>query len=131
MLTKKGINKRVDDLNTDVKKLTDLIITDRVKRLEETERLYNEQTALLSNVRLRVKSARIVKGDDGVSRLVVTYQLPVVSVALDESGKPSEKDPMFYSINALGLVGQSDYETISRALGDAEKAAIVDNTNKK
>ena len=131
MLTKKGINKRVDDLNTDVKTLTDLIITDRVKRLEETERLYNEQTALLSNVRLRVKSARIVKGDDGVSRLVVTYQLPVVSVALDESGKPNEKDPMFYSINALGLVGQSDYETISRALGDAEKAAIVDNTNKK
>lgn len=121
MISKKQLQKQVTELTNEVKEISKIVVTNELKTLREKEKLYKEQTELLSNVKFRVKNAKIVSSDDGTKKLVVTYQLPVISIPLDESGKPSEKNLFFYSVNALEMVGIEDYETIEKALSEARK----------
>lgn len=121
MITKKQLKKELDSLSEEVKDLSKLVKTKEVERLREAKKLYDEQTKLLGDVRFRVKSAKTVDDERG-KRLVIVYQLPIVSVSLDENGEPAEKVPFFYAVNALGLVGISDYEKISKALEEAKKS---------
>ena len=130
MITKKKMQKQIDELTTEVKELSKIVVTDELTKLREKEKLYEEQTKLLSNVKFRVKSAKVVEGGSGAPNVVVIYQLPMITIPLDENGNPSEKIPFFYSVNALGMVSIEDYQTIERALIEAKKI-INNNTNKK
>lgn len=122
MITKKQLKQQVDELTNAVKKLTDMVITDEVRKLKEKEKLYEEQTKLLSDVKFRVKSAKVT--EDG--NVVVIYQLPMITIQLDENGDPVERIPFFYAVNALEMVSIQDYQTIEKALIEAKN-----NINKK
>lgn len=130
MITKKKMQKRIDELAAEVKELSKTVVTDELTKLREKEKLYEEQTKLLSNVKFRVKSAKVVDDGSGAPNVVVIYQLPIITIPLDEKGDPSEKIPFFYSVNALGMVGIEDYQSIETALIEAKKLAN-NNTNKK
>lgn len=130
MISKKELQKQVDDLTSEVKELSKIVVTDELKTLREKEKLYEEQTKLLSNVKFRVKSAKVVDDGSGAPNVVVIYQLPIITIPLDEKGDPSEKIPFFYSVNALGMVSIEDYQTIEKALIEAKKMAN-NNINKK
>lgn len=130
MISKKQLQKQVDDLTSEVKELSKIVVTDELKTLREKEKLYEEQTELLSNVKFRVKSAKVVDDGSGAPNVVVIYQLPIITIPLDEKGDPSEKIPFFYSVNALGMVSIEDYQTIEKALIEAKKMAN-NNINKK
>lgn len=130
MITKRKMQKQIDELTAEVKELSKIVVTDELTKLREKEKLYEEQTKLLSNVRFRVKSAKVVEGGGGEPNVVVIYQLPMITIPLDENGNPSEKIPFFYSVNALGMVSIEDYQAIERALIEAKKL-VNNNTNKK
>lgn len=130
MISKKQLQKQVDDLTSEVKELSKIVVTDELRTLREKEKLYEEQTKLLSNVKFRVKSAKVVDDGSGAPNVVVIYQLPIITIPLDEKGDPSEKIPFFYSVNALGMVSIEDYQTIEKALIEAKKMAN-NNINKK
>lgn len=130
MISKKQLQKQVDDLTSEVRELSKIVVTDELRTLREKEKLYEEQTKLLSNVKFRVKSAKVVDDGSGAPNVVVVYQLPIITIPLDEKGDPSEKIPFFYSVNALGMVGIEDYQTIEKALIEAKKMAN-NNINKK
>ena len=130
MITKKKMQKRIDELAAEVKELSKVVVTDELSKLREKEKLYEEQTKLLSNVKFRVKSAKVVDDGSGAPNVVVIYQLPIITIPLDEKGDPSEKIPFFYSVNALGMVGIEDYQSIETAFIEAKKLAN-NNTNKK
>lgn len=130
MITKKKMQKQIDELTAEVKELSKIVVTDELTKLREKEKLYEEQTKLLSNVKFRVKSAKVVEGGSGEPSVVVIYQLPMITIPLDENGNPSEKIPFFYSVNALGMVSIEDYQAIERALIEAKKM-VNNNTNKK
>lgn len=130
MITKKKMQKRIDELAAEVKELSKTVVTDELTKLREKEKLYEEQTKLLSNVKFRVKSAKVVDDGNGAPNVVVIYQLPIITIPLDEKGDPSEKIPFFYSVNALGMVGIEDYQSIETAFIEAKKLAN-NNTNKK
>lgn len=130
MISKKQLQKQVDDLTSEVRELSKIVVTDELRTLREKEKLYEEQTKLLSNVKFRVKSAKVVDDGSGAPNVVVIYQLPIITIPLDEKGDPSEKIPFFYSVNALGMVGIEDYQTIEKALIEAKKMAN-NNINKK
>ena len=130
MITKKKMQKRIDELAAEVKELSRIVVTDELAKLREKEKLYEEQTKLLSNVKFRVKSAKVVDGGSGAPNVVVVYQLPIITIPLDEKGDPSEKIPFFYSVNALGMVSIEDYQSIETALIEAKKL-VYNNTNKK
>lgn len=130
MISKKQLQKQVDDLTSEVRELSKIVVTDELRTLREKEKLYEEQTKLLSNVKFRVKSAKVVDDGSGAPNVVVIYQLPIITIPLDEKGDPSEKNPFFYSVNALGMVGIEDYQTIEKALIEAKKMAN-NNINKK
>lgn len=130
MITKKKMQKRIDELAAEVKELSKTVVTDELTKLREKEKLYEEQTKLLSNVKFRVKSAKVVDDGSGAPNVVVIYQLPIITIPLDEKGDPSEKIPFFYSVNALGMVSIEDYESIETALIEAKKL-VNNNTNKK
>ena len=130
MISKKQLKKQVDDLTSEVKELSKIVVTDELRTLREKEKLYEEQTKLLSNVKFRVKSAKVVDDGSGAPNVVVIYQLPIITIPLDEKGDPSEKIPFFYSVNALGMVSLEDYKTIEKALIEAKKMAN-NNINKK
>lgn len=130
MITKKKMQKRIDELAAEVKELSKTVVTDELAKLREKEKLYEEQTKLLSNVKFRVKSAKVVDDGSGAQNVVVIYQLPIITIPLDEKGDPSEKIPFFYSVNALGMVSIEDYQSIETALIEAKKLAN-NNTNKK
>ena len=130
MITKKKMQRQIDELAAEVKELSRIVVTDELAKLREKERLYEEQTKLLSNVKFRVKSAKAVESDGGEPSVVVIYQLPMITIPLDENGNPSEKIPFFYSVNALGMVSIEDYQAIERALTEAKKM-VNNNTNKK
>lgn len=130
MISKKQLQKQVDDLTSEVKELSKIVVTDELRTLREKEKLYEEQTKLLSNVKFRVKSAKVVDDGSGAPNVVVIYQLPIITIPLDEKGDPSEKIPFFYSVNALGMVSIEDYQTIEKALMEAKKMAN-NNINKK
>ncbi len=122
MITKKKMLKQISDLTNEVKELSKTVITDELKQLREKEKLFEEQTQLLSNVKLSVKSAKVIDSDSGLS-VVVTYQLPIVKIMLNEKGEPIERIPFFYSVNALEMVGIEDYKKIEDALSEAKKIA--------
>lgn len=130
MITKKQLQKQVDDLTSEVKELSKIVVTDELRMLREKEKLYEEQTKLLSNVKFRVKSAKVVDDGSGAPNVVIIYQLPIITIPLDEKGDPSEKIPFFYSVNALGMVNIEDYQTIEKALIEAKKT-VNNNINKK
>lgn len=130
MITKKKMQKQIDELTAEVKELSKIVVTDELTKLREKEKLYEEQTKLLSNVKFRVKSAKVVEGGSGEPSVVVIYQLPMITIPLDENGNPREKIPFFYSVNALGMVSIEDYQAIERALIEAKKM-VNNNTNKK
>lgn len=130
MISKKQLKKQVDDLTSEVKELSKIVVTDELRTLREKEKLYEEQTKLLSNVKFRVKSAKVVDDGSGAPNVVVIYQLPIITIPLDEKGDPSEKIPFFYSVNALGMVSIEDYQTIEKALIEAKKM-VNNNINKK
>lgn len=130
MITKKQLQAQIVELTNEVKKLTEMVVTDEVKRLKEKEKLYEEQTQLLSNVKFRVKSAKVTDSGSGTPSVVVIYQLPMITIELDENGDPIERIPFFYSVNALGMVSIEDYKTIEKALIDA-KNMVNNNINKK
>lgn len=130
MISKKQLQKQVDDLTSEVKELSKIVVTDELRTLREKDKLYEEQTKLLSNIKFRVKSAKVVDDGSGAPNVVVIYQLPIITIPLDEKGDPSEKIPFFYSVNALGMVSIEDYQTIEKALIEAKKMAN-NNINKK
>lgn len=130
MITKKKMQKRIDELAAEVKELSRTVVTDELAKLRGKEKLYEEQTKLLSNVKFRVKSAKVVDDGNGAPNVVVIYQLPIITIPLDEKGDPSEKIPFFYSVNALGMVSIEDYQSIETALIEAKKL-VNNNTNKK
>ena len=124
------MQKRIDELAAEVKELSKVVVTDELAKLREKEKLYEEQTKLLSNVKFRVKSAKVVDDGSGAPNVVVIYQLHITTIPLDAKGDPSEKIPFFYSVNALGMVSIEDYESIETALIEAKKL-VNNNTNKK
>lgn len=130
MIKKKELLKQIESLSAEVKRLTEIVVTEELKTLREKEKRLEEQTELLESVRFKVKSAKPVDDGNGSAHVVVMYQLPTISIYLNENGEPIERIPFFYSVNALGLVGIEDYQLIEKALMDAKKL-IDDNTNKK
>lgn len=122
MITKKQLKTQIDELTNEIKELSKIVVTDELKNLREIKKLYEEQTNLLSNVKFRVKSAKVIEEDNGSKNVVVIYQLPIVKIALDENGDPIEKIPFFYSVNALEMVSIDDYKTIENALIEAKKS---------
>ena len=129
MITKKQLKSDISKLTKEVEKLTNIVVTDELKKLREIKKLYEKQNELLSKVRFKVKSVKLVDNGENPN-VVVIYQLPVINIPLNEEGEPAEKNDFFYSVNALGLVGNDDYEKIRRALRDA-KEAINFKTNTK
>ena len=129
MITKKQLKSDISKLTKEVEKLTNIVVTDELKKLREIKKLYEKQNELLSKVRFKVKSVKMVDNGENPN-VVVIYQLPVINISLNEEGEPAEKNDFFYSVNALGLVGNDDYEKIRRALRDA-KEAINFKTNTK
>lgn len=118
MITKKSLKADIDALAEEVRSLSRMVVTDEMKRLRAVEKAYKGQCDLLSQVKLSVK--RVAVAEDDGDRLVVIYQPLRVEVPLDENGDPSERNPLFYAINALGLVGMDDYEAINKALKEAK-----------
>ena len=127
MTTKKQLKQQIDDLTNEVKKLREIVVTDELKKLREISKLYEEQTNLLSNVKFKIKSIKTI---EETNTMVVTYQLPVINIPLNENGNPIERHPFFYSVNALGMTSMEDSELIRNALQQARKLANI-NKNKK
>lgn len=125
MITKKDLQNQIEALTEKVKELTEIVVTDELRFLKEEKKNFDEQTALLSDVKFRVKSVKVTDEQDSI---VITYQLPVVTLKLDEQGNPIEKIPFFYAVNALGLVGISDYETIQNAINHVKKLKEIKKT---
>lgn len=126
----KELKAKVEELTKEVERLKNIVITDELKKLQIKEKQLEEQNELLSNVRFRVKSAKLVDDDSGTPKINIIYQLPIISFSIDEEGNPNEKIPFFYSVNALGLIGQEDYEKINNVLLEAKYWAN-DKKNKK
>ena len=121
MVTKKQLQEQINSLSKEVEELRQTIITDELKHLRKIKELFDEQKEDLANVRFSVKSAKYVENDDGSKEITVVYQLPVIHIPLDEKNEPSEKNPFFYSVNSLGLVGMEDYDKIRYAFELAKK----------
>ena len=130
MITKKQLLEEIEQLRAEVKELSKIVVTDELKTLKEKEKRFEEQTKLISNVKFRVKSAKVAEDVNGSPGIVIIYQLPIISIPLDEKGDPIERNPFFYAVNALGMVSLEDYQAIERALAEAKKS-INDNINKK
>ena len=126
MITKKQLQEQLQELGQTVHDLKNIIVTDELKSLREDKKRFTEQTELISDVKFRVKSAKIVDDDTGSQSLVIIYQLPMITIPLDEKGDPIEKNSFFYAVNALGLVSLEDYDKIRSALEQAKN-----NINKK
>ena len=126
MITKKQLQEQLQELGQTVHDLKNIIVTDELKSLREDKKRFTEQTKLISDVKFRVKSAKIVDDDTGSQSLVIIYQLPMITIPLDEKGDPIEKNSFFYAVNALGLVSLEDYDKIRAALEQAKN-----NINKK
>ena len=118
MPTKKDLQNQINVLTEKVNELTEIVITDELRFLKEEKKHFDEQTALLSDVKFRVKSVKVMEEDNSI---VVVYQLPVITLKLDEQGNPIEKIPFFYAVNALGMVGVNDYEAIQNAINHVKK----------
>ena len=126
MITKKQLQEQLQELGQTVHDLKNIIVTDELKSLREDKKRFTEQTKLINDVKFRVKSAKIVDDDTGSQSLVIIYQLPMITIPLDEKGDPIEKNSFFYAVNALGLVSLEDYDKIRAALEQAKN-----NINKK
>lgn len=123
MITKKQLQENIVKLTEKVEALNNIIITEELKHLRERDKMFDKQTELLADVHLNVKNTKIIENSEsGIPTVVVTYQLPVVNIPLDENGDVAEKIPFFYAINALGLISQSDYDKITTALAEAKKS---------
>lgn len=120
MITKKKLQQQVNELTEKVKDLSNIIVSDELNRLRRKEKEFANQTELLSNVRFKIKNVKIVDNEDGFKNIIITYQLPMITLELDENGKPKEKVPFFYSVNALEMIGLEDYEKIEQALEQAK-----------
>lgn len=127
MMTKKQLKRQIDDLTNEVKKLTEIVVTNELKKLREISKLYEEQSNLLSNVKFKIKSVKTI---EETNTMVVIYQLPVINIPLNESGNPIERNPFFYSVNALGMISMEDSELLRNALQQAHNLANI-NKNKK
>ena len=125
MITKKELQKQVSDLTEKVDELTKMVVTDEFRFLKEEKKKFDEQTALISDVKFRVKSAKYL---EDTNEIAITYQLPVITLKLDEEGNPTEKIPFFYAVNALGLVSINDYETIQNILNHVKKLKEIKKT---
>ena len=122
MISKKVLASEIEAIKEDVKSLTDIVVTDELKSLRNDKKRFEEQSELLSHLRFRIKSARYMDGEQG-NKIVIIYQLPMITIPLNEKGEPAEKNDFFYAVNALGLVGIEDYQAIQNALEDAKKAS--------
>ena len=71
MITKKQLKTQIDELTNEIKELSKIVVTDELKNLREITKLYEEQTNLLSNVKFRVNSAKVIEEDDGSKNVVV------------------------------------------------------------
>lgn len=120
MITKKQLQEQLQELGQTVHDLKNIIVTDELRSLREDKKRFTEQTKLIGDVKFRVKSAKIVDDDTGSQSLVIIYQLPMITIPLDEKGDPIEKNSFFYAVNALGLVSLEDYDKIRAALEQAK-----------
>ena len=127
MITKKKLQQQVNELTQEIKKLNEIVVTEELKNLRATKKLFDEQTELISNVKFKVKSVKFFEEDNGSSNIIVTYQLPIIIIKLDSEGRPIDKIPFFYSVNALGLIDIEDCEKISTALEQARRKILSDN----
>lgn len=127
MTTKKQLKQQIDNLINEVAKLREIVVSDELKKLREISKLYEEQTDLLSNIKFKIKSVKTI---EETNTMVVTYQLPVINIPLNENGNPIERHPFFYSVNALGMTSMEDSDLIRNALQQAHKLAKL-NKNKK
>lgn len=125
MITKKDLQNQIEVLTQKVNELTEIVVTDELRFLKEEKKNYDEQTALLSDVKFRVKSVKVAEDGDSI---IVIYQLPVITLKVDEQGNPIEKIPFFYAVNALGLVGVNDYEAIQNAINHVKKLKEIKKT---
>lgn len=128
MITKKKLNEKIESLTREIEKLNKIVVTNELKKLRIKEQEYKEQTELLSNIKFRIKNIKMSEDDNQQNSLIITYQLPVITIPLDENGKPKEKNLFFYSVNALNLLSIQDFELLSQKLREAENLT-KDKTN--
>lgn len=128
MITKKKLNEKIESLTKEIEKLNKIVVTNELKKLRIKEQEYKEQTELLSNIKFRIKNIKMSEDDNQQNSLIITYQLPVITIPLDENGKPKEKNLFFYSVNALNLLSIQDFELLSQKLREAE-ILTKDKTN--
>lgn len=127
-ISKKQLKEDIAHLNEQLEELKKIVITDELKSLRQSKEEYDIQTQLLSNVKFKVKEARIVQNEETDAVAVrIIYELPSVTIPLDDTGK-AEKNPMFYSINALEMLDLKDLEKLSN-LFEKAKQIILNKKN--
>lgn len=119
-ITKKDLKIEIENLKTELSAVKQSVITNELQKLRREKLRLDEQDSLLKDVKFRVKSVKAIDNETGQTSIVITYQLPIITLPLDEKGNPTQKIPFFYAVNALGLIGMEDYEKISRILEQAK-----------
>lgn len=78
-------------------------------------KLYDELTKNLSNVHIKLKSAKSFISPSGEEQLKIEYEVDPVFLSFDDKNEPLY-NPRFYSMNITNLVSQEDMFKISKAI---------------
>ena len=85
--------KKLAKLQSSVDELTHIVKTNELTRLREESKKLKEIQALLSKVRFKVKDVKTIETDElGRVDVRITYQLPTVTLKIDDEGKPLKDD---------------------------------------
>ena len=111
-IRKKQINelqKRIDELTKIVKNNE----FERLKARSEDLAVKDEQLG-----KIKIKVAQIVGKDTntGQPTLTITYEIPKVTLYLDENGPYGDNYELFYAINRLDLISYQDMDKIRKAI---------------
>lgn len=107
----KKTNKKIQELQEKVDKLTSLIENEEYKKLKRIEENYATQKELIQHIKIKLKSVRTILDENtGEKSILVKYEIPDVVVRFD-NGKPI-KENTFYAINSLELISFEDMKKI-------------------
>ena len=116
-ITKKQKDKYTDEiakLRHEIADLTNIVKTQELIRLRAENAKLREKEQLIGKIRIKLKSVAYL---DLEGKILVKYEIPPVTVPVDEEGNVLKND-FFYAINKLQLLSFEDMKKIS---------AVVDN----
>ena len=114
-LTKKKLNKKIEQLEAEIRELKTTIVTNELKNLRQESKNFKDLRDNLANIHIGVKSAKFVDNGSDYPHIEVVYELPIARVYLKDDGG-FVRNEMFRSLNLSGMISKEGTEKIQKAI---------------